>query len=113
MTIAVDFGHKATKTNKKTNKSSTIASKDNLTGMILIWPSLIIVQMVLVLCIFRSHRLKIDFQNETFNIWRWGHGLSLIRQTGEARNQTCDPWFIRRAVYALGYTMVAPQICMI
>ena len=113
MTIAVDFGHKATKTNKKTNKSSTIASKDNLTGMILIWPSLIIVQMVLVLCIFRSHRLKIDFQNETFNIWRWGHGLSLIRQTGEAGNQTCDPWFIRRAVYALGYTMVAPQICMI
>ena len=77
MTIAVDLGRKATKTNKKTNKSSTIASKDNLTGIILIWPSLIIVQMVLVRCIFKSHRLKIDFQNETFNIWRWGHGLKV------------------------------------
>ena len=47
--------------------SSTIALKDfsgfflpNLAGIILIWPSLIIVQMVMVHCIFRSHRLKID-----------------------------------------------------
>ena len=77
MAIAVDLGRKATKTNKKKKKSSTIASKDNLTGMILISPSLIIVQMVLVRCIFKSHRLKIDFQNETFNIWRWGHGLKV------------------------------------
>ena len=33
----------------------------NLTGMILIWPSLIIVQMVMVHCIAMSHRLNIDF----------------------------------------------------
>ena len=38
----------------------------NLTGMILIWPSVIIVQMVKVHCISRSHRLKIDFRDETF-----------------------------------------------
>ena len=38
----------------------------NLAGMILVWPSLIIVQMVSVHCISRSHRLKIDFQDENF-----------------------------------------------
>ena len=38
----------------------------NLAGMILIWPSLIIVQMVLVRCISRSHRQKIDFRDENF-----------------------------------------------
>ena len=39
----------------------------NLVEMILIWPSLKIVQMVLT----RSHRLKIDFQdkNKSFDIW--------------------------------------------
>ena len=42
-----------------------------------------------------------------------GPRLSLIRLTGEAGNQTCDPWFIRQAVYPLGYTTVAPQMCMI
>ena len=41
-------------------------SAPNLAGMILIWPSLKIVQMVMVHCISRSHRLKIDFQDETF-----------------------------------------------
>ena len=34
--------------------------------MILIWPSLILVQTVSVRCISRSHRLKIDFQDENF-----------------------------------------------
>ena len=38
----------------------------NLAGMFLIWPSLIIVQTVLVRCISRSHRLKIYFHNENF-----------------------------------------------
>ena len=38
----------------------------NLVGMILIWPSLKIVQMVPVHCISRSHGLKIDFQDENF-----------------------------------------------
>ena len=38
----------------------------NLVGMILIWPSLSIVQMVSVHCISRSYRLKIDFQGENF-----------------------------------------------
>ena len=49
----------------------------NLVGIILIWPSLKIVQMVQVHCISRSHRLKIDFQDENFknlllcnhNVW--------------------------------------------
>ena len=53
--------------------SSTIALKDfsgffflpNLVGIILIWPFLIIVQMVMVHCIFRSHRLKIDEKFKT------------------------------------------------
>ena len=38
----------------------------NLAGMILIGPSLIIVQMVPVHCISRSHRLKLDFLDENF-----------------------------------------------
>ena len=38
----------------------------NLTEMILIWPSLKIVQMVLVHCISRSGKLKIDFQYKNF-----------------------------------------------
>ena len=57
--------------------SSTIASKDisslttglivpNLAGMILIFPSSINVQIVPVRCIYRSHRLKVDFQDENF-----------------------------------------------
>ena len=33
-----------------------------LAEMILIWSFLIMVQMVQVCCIFRSHKLKIDFQ---------------------------------------------------
>ena len=33
----------------------------NVAEMILIWPSLIIVQMVPVCCISKSHRLIIDF----------------------------------------------------
>ena len=39
-----------------------------LAGMIFIKPSLIIVQMILVHCISRSHKLKIDFQYENFKI---------------------------------------------
>ena len=38
----------------------------NLAGMILIWPSLIIVQLVLVHNISRSHSLKIDFRDKNF-----------------------------------------------
>ena len=38
----------------------------NFSGMFLMWPSLIIVQMVMVRCISRSHRLKIDFRDENF-----------------------------------------------
>ena len=38
----------------------------NLAGMILIWPSLITVQMVLIHFISRSHWLKIDFRDENF-----------------------------------------------
>ena len=46
----------------------------NLVGMILIWPSLKIVQMVLVHCISRSHRIEIDFQDENFkNLLIWNH----------------------------------------
>ena len=46
----------------------------NLKGMILIWPSLIILQMVLVCCISRSHRLKIDFWDKNFkNLLVWDH----------------------------------------
>ena len=37
-----------------------------LTRMILILPSIILVHMVTVRCISRSHRLKIDFRNENF-----------------------------------------------
>ena len=40
----------------------------NLAGMILICPSLIIVQMVFVRCVSRSHRLKIDIQDKNFKI---------------------------------------------
>ena len=45
----------------------------NLEGMILIWPSFKIVQMVLVHCISRSHKLKIDFQDENFKNLLWNH----------------------------------------
>ena len=38
----------------------------NLAGMVLTWPSLIIVQKVMVRCISKSHRLKIDFRDENF-----------------------------------------------
>ena len=41
----------------------------NFAGIILTWPSLIIVQMVMVPCISRSHRLKIDFRDESFKIF--------------------------------------------
>ena len=41
----------------------------NLAGMILMWPFLIIVQMVPVRCISRSHRLKIDFRDENLKIF--------------------------------------------
>ena len=47
----------------------------NLTGMILIWSSLIIVQMVMVCCISRSHRLKRVFEMKTLKIF-----LSLIKR---------------------------------
>ena len=40
----------------------------NLAGMILIWPSLMVVQMVLVGCISRSHRLKSIFEMKTLKI---------------------------------------------
>ena len=57
--------------------SETMASKDissKTNGLILtklgsydaLWPSINIVQMVLVHFISRSHRLKIDFQDENF-----------------------------------------------
>ena len=46
----------------------------NFVGMILIWSSFKIVQMVSVHCISRSHRLKIDFQDENFkNRFLWNH----------------------------------------
>ena len=38
----------------------------NLAGIILIYPSLIIVQIVPIRCVSRSHRLKIDFQDENY-----------------------------------------------
>ena len=40
----------------------------NLEGMILTWPSLTIVQMVMVHCISRSHRLIIDFRDKTITL---------------------------------------------
>ena len=44
------------------------------------WPSLIIIQMVPVRCISRSHRLKIDFQEENFkkNLRLKTQGLALF-----------------------------------
>ena len=39
----------------------------NLDGMTLIWSSLIIVQMVMVRCISRSHRLEIDFRDKNMS----------------------------------------------
>ena len=41
----------------------------NMVEIILIWPSLKTVQMILVHCISRSHRLKIDLQDENFKIF--------------------------------------------
>ena len=41
----------------------------NLAGLILMWPSWIIVQVVSVCCIYRSYRLNIGFQNENFKIF--------------------------------------------
>ena len=41
----------------------------NLVRMVLIWPSLKFVQMVPIHCISRSHRLKIDFQDEKLKIF--------------------------------------------
>ena len=38
----------------------------NLTGMTLLWLSLLLDQMVPVRCMFRSHRLKMDFRDENF-----------------------------------------------
>ena len=43
--------------------------KPNLAGMIRLWPSLIIILMVLVRGISRPHRLKINFQDENFKIF--------------------------------------------
>ena len=37
-------------------------------------------------------------------IWRRVHGLSLIRQTGEAGDRNCDPWFTRQVVYPLHHS---------
>ena len=37
--------------------------------MILIWPSLLFIQMVMVHCISRSHRLKINVRDENFEIF--------------------------------------------
>ena len=51
---------------QRTSPPKLLAGFTNLTGMILIWPSVIIVQMVKVHCISRSHRLKIDVRDETF-----------------------------------------------
>ena len=65
----------------------------NLAGMILIWPSLIIVQMVLVCCISRSHRLKIDFRDKTLKIFlsettrpRWPHPSGYMFYIGLLRD---------------------------
>ena len=56
----------------------------NLAEMILIWPSIIIVQMVLVCCISRSHRLKIDFRDKNFkNLLVWNH-----------KAYTLDIWYV-------------------
>ena len=41
----------------------------NLAVTILVLPSMKIVQMVLVRCISRSHKLKIDFRDETFKTY--------------------------------------------
>ena len=50
---------------QRTSPSELLAGfLPNLVGMIFIWPSLKIVQMVTVDCISRSQRLKIDFQYE-------------------------------------------------
>ena len=46
-------------------KRTSLDFLPNLAGIILIWPSLISVQMVMVHCIFRSHRLKIDEKFKT------------------------------------------------
>ena len=43
-----------------------VGFKLNLVGMILIWSTLKIVQMVLLHCIARPHRGKRDFQDENF-----------------------------------------------
>ena len=46
----------------------------NLAGMILIYPSLIIVQIVPIRCVSKSHRLKIDFQDENYkNLFLCNH----------------------------------------
>ena len=52
--------------------------------MILIWPSAMFVQMVLVCCIFRSHRLQIDFWDENFkkNLLVWNR-----------KAQSLDIWY--------------------
>ena len=41
----------------------------NLTGMIIMWPFYMIVQIVLVRCISRSHRLNIDFRDRNLKIF--------------------------------------------
>ena len=46
----------------------------NFVGMILIWPCLKMVQIVQVHCISRSHRLKMNLQDENFkNLLLWKH----------------------------------------
>ena len=52
--------------------------------MILIWPSAMFVQMVLVCCIFRSHRLKIDF---------WYEKLKKNLLVWNRKAQSLDIWY--------------------
>ena len=53
-----------------------------LAEMILLWPSLIIVQIVPVHCISRPHRLKIDFQDENF------------KKSSRLKPQGLQPWYL-------------------
>ena len=52
--------------------------------------------MLLCLCLTSHQQLRSYSDGATAE--------SLIRQTGEAGNRTCDPWFTRQAVYPLHHS---------
>ena len=54
------------------------------------------VMLLLCLCL-TSHQQLRSYGNVA-------KALSLIQQTGEAGNRTCDPWFTRQAVYPLHHS---------